>query len=326
MSELLEKVNVGGGQTGASSTADPVGGTATLPASKKQGDAMQKGQNPAGTAIEDTDSDNNTKPTGDASGSNKASIGTKASAASASMKEDVDAMFNGEELTEEFKEKATVIFEAAVQARIDEAKVALEEEYKIKLEEEVSTIQEELATKVDEYLQYVVQEWMAENEVAIQSSLKAEITEEFIDGMKSLFAEHYIEVPDEKLDVLGEMNAEIEELKAKLNDQINESIELKSRLNEKSRDEVFAQVSEGLAATQVEKLKTLAEGVDFDSADSFKKKLELVKENYFPTEKKQSVLTEEITGVDDDSTASAAAQTSGPMAKYVTAISRTLKQ
>lgn len=314
--EVLEAVEVGSGATGSSKTADPVGGTATLPASKKQGEAMQKGQNPAGTAIEDTDGDNNTKPTGDNSAANKASV---------AMKEDMDAMFSGEELSEEFKEKAAVIFEAAVAAKASERVAALEEQYTARLEAAVKEIDEQLATRIDEYLNYVVEHWMQENEVAVVSSLKAELTEEFISGLKSLFEQHYIELPEEKVDVVGELAEQVEALQAKLDDILKENIELKQVTDKATQKQIFDEVAEGLALTQVEKLQALAEGVDFTGAESYKAKLQLVKENYFPASKPAvQQLTEQVEELDD--AVEKPAQSAGPVAAYVKAISRTIKK
>lgn len=315
--ELKEKVSVGGGTTGISSVPDPVGGTATLPNSKKQGEGMQKAQGD----MQDTNAENNTAPTGDMSAQNKASIASKLGA----VKEHVDAMFNDEDLSEEFKEKASVIFEAAIAAKTEEIEAALEEQYNEKFEDAKTEIYEEMTARVDEYLNYIVEQWMEENQVAIESTLRAEIAEDFIHGMKNLFKEHYVEVPDEKYDVLGELAQKVEELEAQLNDTMNENMELRAQLSETTKDQLIQDVAEGLAATQVEKFKALAEGVEYDDAETYKRKLEIVKENYFPSGKKATELdTEEVESLSEGYEGKKAPVT--PVSNYVQAIARTIKR
>jgi hypothetical protein len=223
------------------------------------------------------------------SAQNKASIAMKGAA----MKEHIDAMFNGEDLSEDFKEKASTIFEAAIQARLSEEISELEEQYSTKLEEALEEVSAEMTSKLDDYLDYCVEQWMKENEVAIEHSLRTEITEEFMEGMKKLFAENYIEIPEDKLNVLEELTATVEQLEEKLNSQINENIELSKSISEYSKHEIFAEVAEGLVMTQVEKLRQLAEGIDFDSSNNYKRKLVLVKENYFPAKPASQDLKEE---------------------------------
>jgi hypothetical protein len=277
---------VGGGATGVSMVPDAGTKKTTLPSSKSQGD-----MNPQSLAgdQEETDPQNNTAPTGDMSAQNKATIATKAAA----MKEHIDAMFNGEDLSEDFKEKASTIFEAAIQSRLSEEIAELEEQYSTKLEEALEEVSAEMTSKLDDYLNYCVEQWMKENEVAIEHSLRTEITEEFMEGMKKLFAENYIEIPEDKLNVLEELTATVEQLETKLNDQINENIELSKSISEYSKHEIFDQVAEGLVMTQVEKLRQLAEGIDFDGTDNYKRKLVLVKENYFPTKPASQDMKEE---------------------------------
>ena len=258
----------------------------TLPSSKSQGDMNP--QTVAGDQ-EETDSQNNSAPTGDMSAQNKATIATKGAA----MKEHIDAMFNGEDLSEDFKEKASTIFEAAIQARLSEEIAELEEQYSTKLEEALEEVSSEMSSKLDDYLNYCVEQWMKENEVAIEHSLRTEITEEFMEGMKKLFAENYIEIPEDKLNVLEELTATVEQLEDKLNAQINENIELSKSISEYSKHEIFDQVAEGLVMTQVEKLRQLAEGIEFDESDNYKRKLVLVKENYFPTKPAAQDMKEE---------------------------------
>ena len=327
--KIEEKVEVGGGTTGVSHTADPHGGqTPTRTADKRNSESMPKGQNPANTPIEDTPTDNNVKPTGDASTSNKSSIAAKPSAASSSMKEHIDAIFSGEDLSEDFRNKATTIFEAAVSAQLQEEVKRLEEEYEQRLEESFKTLTDELVEKLDQYTSYATEQWMKDNEVAIESSIKTEITEGFINGLKSLFQEHYIEIPEDKVDVLGEMATKVDELEEKLNSVMQENIELKGQLSENTREKILADVSEGLAATQQEKLAALAEGVDFDTPENFKKKLEIVKENYFPSVTSTKQLFEEV---EEEALASNEEQTKKvnvdpSVSAYVSALSRTVKR
>lgn len=326
---IEEKVEVGGGTTGVAHGADPHGGqTPTRTADKRNSEPMQKGQNPANTPIEDTPTDNNVKPTGDASASNKGTIAAKPSAASSSMKEHIDAIFHGEDLSEDFRSKATTIFEAAVSAQVQEEVQRLEEEYEQKLEEDFKSLTNELVEKLDQYMNYAAEQWMQDNQVAIESSIKTEITEGFINGLKSLFQEHYIEIPEDKVDVLGEMATKVDELEEKLNSVMQENIDLKGQLSENTREKILADVSEGLAATQIEKLAALAEGVDFDTPDNFKKKLEIVKENYFPSVNSTKQLFEEV---EEEALASNEEQTKKvnvdpSVSAYVSALSRTVKR
>jgi hypothetical protein len=282
----LDELTVGGGTTGVSMVPDAGTKKTTLPNSKSQGD-----MNPQSVdgEQEETDSQNNSSPTGDMSAQNKASVAMKGAA----MKEHIDAMFNGEDLSEDFKEKASTIFEAAIQARLSEEIAELEEQYSTKLEEALEEVSAEMTSKLDDYLDYCVEQWMAENEVAIEHSLRTEITEEFMDGMKRLFAENYIEIPEDKLNVLEELTATVEQLEDKLNAQINENIELSKSISEYSKHEIFDEVAEGLVMTQVEKLRQLAEGIDFDGTDNYKRKLVLVKENYFPAKPAAQDMSEE---------------------------------
>lgn len=336
--QLDEKIQTGGGATGVAHTADPVDKKATLPASNL-GNGEQMPNKIAhiqpGEGEEETNTENNVKTTKDTAGSNKASVGTKGSSAAPgqtysfvpnSVKEDVDAMFAGSELSEEFKEKATVIFEAAVTAKINEVVADLEEQYNTALEEEVTKIHEELADKIDSYLSYVAEEWMKANEVAIEHSLRSEITESFIEKLKGLFEESYISVPEEKFDVVEDLQQQIEESKSKLDQVMEENITLKKSLEESARKEIIAQVTEGLAATQAEKLVALSEGVEFDSAEGYRKKLEIVKENYFPAEKPAGTKQNLLEQVNEESVEPAKATVNSPVSFYAQAISRTVKK
>ena len=333
--DLQEKASdlVGGGATGGSKSADPAAtgnAHANRGADKSQGETASK---KVEGEVQDTDSENNTKATGDASAKNKASVAAKPSAASASVKEEINGLF-GDDLSEEFKEKATVIFEAAIAGKIAEERSALEEEFatkKTELEESFAKakeeLQEELSGQVNDYLEYVVEQWMEENKVAIDTSLNAQIAEEFIDKLKALFVESYIQVPEEKVDVVEELAAKLEEMEEKLNGVVAENIELQKQIEAKTQAEVFADVSEGLVLTQVEKFRALAEGVDFDTTENYRKKLEIVKEQYFGEKKAapgKSIEEQEMVELDEETQPQT--KVAGPVANYVSAISRTIKK
>ena len=212
--------------------------------------------------------------------------------ASINVQEDVDALTEGEDLSEEFKKKASTIFEAAVKSKIRPEVERIEEEKSQEIAQEMETFKTELAEKVDGYLDYVVQEWMKENELAIERGLKGEIAEDFITGLKSLFEEHYIDVPDEKYDILESQAQKIEELEGKLNDTIGKLTEKKQSEDSLVRESVIKEVSSDLAETQTEKFASLVEDVEFTDKDSFTEKLNTLKENYFP-KSTPSQITEE---------------------------------
>jgi hypothetical protein len=199
------------------------------------------------------------------------------------MKEDMDALLSGEELSEEFVAKATTIFEAAVSARAEEIVEEIEDELIQQFQETVESIKEDLAAKVDDYLNYMVQEWVNENQLAIEKGLRAEIVEDFIGGLKNLFAEHYIDIPEDKVDVVEELTTKVEELEASLNEQIQSAVELSKQLNEQKKKEAIYTACEGLTQTQVEKMKSLAEGMEYSTEEEFAGKLETIKESYFKT-------------------------------------------
>jgi hypothetical protein len=253
----------------------------------------------------------------------KPALGQMPRATLGAVKEDIAAMFSGEDLTEEFKESASTLFEAALTARMNLEAVRIEEEAAEKLAEEVETIKEEMTNKIDQYLDYVVEQWVEENKLAIETSLRSEIAENFMEGLRNLFAESYINVPDEKIDVLGELHAQIEELTAKLDESINTTLELQAVIDEATQEATFDEVSEGLAATQVEKLRTLAEGIEFNDAETYTKKLNIIKDKYF-TEGKKVVSTGVISEEAEELTEQAA-PVPAHMAHYTAAISRTLK-
>ena len=201
------------------------------------------------------------------------------------MEDDVNALLGGEELSEEFKEKAKTIFEAAINSKVSEVKAKLDEEKTAAIEEAVVAHKKELTERTDSYLEYVAEEWLKENQLAVEHGLKTEMTESFLSGMKSLFEDHYVSIPDEKYDVVSTMVEKLDDMETKLNEQIEANVALNKRLSESASDVILADVSEGLAATQKEKLATLAEGVEFESEESYKEKLATLRESYFSDKK-----------------------------------------
>ena len=198
-----------------------------------------------------------------------------------SVEEDVNALLGGEELSEEFKEKAKVVFEAALNSKVKEIQEALEVQYAEKLAEEKEGLKDTLTERVDAYLEYVCEEWMTENELAVEHGLKTEMTESFLSGMKGLFEEHYVTIPEDKYDVLESMVEKLDEMETKLNEQIDKNIDLNKRLAESTAGSILDQIAEGLAVTQKEKLASLAESVEFESEEEYREKLETLKESYF---------------------------------------------
>ena len=197
--------------------------------------------------------------------------------------EDVDALLAGENLSEEFRTKAVVIFEAAVNARVQSISEQIQEKLVQQFDEEVDSFKQELAERVDDYLNYVVEQFMEENKLAVEQGLRAEITESFINGLKGLFSEHYIDIPEEKVDLVSELADQVTFLEDQLNEQINKSVDLNKELNEHKKMEAIHAVCESLTQTQVEKVVSLAEGVDFTTQEEFVEKLEMIKESYFPS-------------------------------------------
>ena len=204
------------------------------------------------------------------------------------VQEDIDALIAGEELSEEFQEKARTIFEAAINAKVAQIKEQLEAENAEKFAEEVAAAKESLAERVDSYLEYVSDEWFEENALAVEAGLKTEMTESFLSGMKGLFEEHYVTIPEDKYDVLESMVEKLDDMETKLNEQIEKNITLNARLSESAADGILNDVSEGLASTQKEKLASLAESVEFESEAQYRGKLETLKESYFNSKKESS--------------------------------------
>ena len=233
------------------------------------------------------------------------------------IEDDVNALLGGEELSEGFKEKAKIIFEAALKSKITEIKEAVEAQYEQRLIEEIEVIKEALSDRVDSYLEYVSEEWFVENELAIEHGLKTDLTESFLSGMKGLFEEHYVTIPEDRYDVLESMVEKLDDMETKLNEQIEKNISLNKRLAESVADGILDQVSEGLASTQKEKLASLAESVGFESEEEYREKLETLKESYFSRSVSPSAKTETLSeGVD-----SSHDSVSGSMAAYLKTLS-----
>jgi hypothetical protein len=241
-----------------------------------------------------------------------------------SMGESVEEMFAGSNLSEDFKEKATVIFEAAVNAKLQEEVDRLEEEFAAKLDEEVELVVSELTEKIDTYLDYVVEQWMEENQVAIERGIRAEIAESFIDGLRDLFIEHSINLPEEETDVLADMAEALEESEVARNNAINESIELYQELESLKAEKILESYSHGLTETQAEKFRALAEGVEFNDADEFKHKVEIIKEQFFGG---KSVLRESADDLDPiELDNNSTVKVDPTMSLYAEAISKTLRK
>jgi hypothetical protein len=266
------------------------------------------------------------RPDGDSVAIGKKKKKIKVQIPEINVKEDIDALVQGEELSGEFKQKAATIFEAAVHQKVMEVASTkideLETEYQNNLQEEIVVFREELTDKVDGYLNYVIEEWMKDNELALESSLKSEITEEFITGLKNLFTEHYIEVPDEKIDIVESLFDKVEELEGKFNSQLSENIKVKEELNEYRKNKILEEVCDDLADTQSEKMKELVEGVSYEEdADDFESKVKTIRESYFPNQQKQdgNVEQEDVMANDSEETP---VKVSNIMEAYSKAIAR----
>tara|TARA_Y100000593_G_scaffold31868_1_gene62792 strand:+ start:184 stop:1326 length:1143 start_codon:yes stop_codon:yes gene_type:complete len=243
------------------------------------------------------------------------------------VEEDINALIAGEELSEEFQEKARTIFEAAIKSKVAEITEGIKSEYEENLVEEVGAIKAELQERLDSYLEYVADEWVAENQLAVEHGLKTEMTESFLEGMKKLFEDHYVTIPEEKYDVIENMVDKLDDMESKLNEQIEKNVALNKRLAESTADVIFAEVTEGLAQTQKDKLATLVENVDFESENGYREKIETLKESYFPTKgsntqtSKSENLTEESEAVDYSSKA-----VSNTMERYLQTMTRVAKK
>jgi len=235
------------------------------------------------------------------------------------IEEDMNALFSGEELTEEFQEKAKTIFEAAISAKVAQIAEEMEAKNEERIVEEIETVKAALVERVDGYLEYVADEWLQENELAVEHGLKSEMTESFLSGMKDLFEAHYVSIPEDKYDVVESMVNKLDEMETKLNEQIERNVSLNHRLAESVADGIVSEVAEGLALSQKEKLAQLAESVEFESETSYREKLVTLKESYFgqkvQKETSEKVLTEE-----------AAPDYSGPMAQYMNILNQVAKK
>ena len=240
--------------------------------------------------------------------------------------EDINALIEGEELSEEFQAKARTIFEAAIKSKVSEIKEELKNEYEQSLIEQVASIKEEITDRADAYLEYVAEEWLEDNALAVEQGLKTEMTESFLNGMKGLFEDHYVTIPEEKYDVLHSMVEKLDEMEDKLNEQIKNNVALNKRLAESSADVILADVSEGLALSQKEKLASLAENVEFESETDYREKLGTLKESYFPTKTSTPKSTSENLS-EEVSTDEVASQDVNPtMQAYLNTLSRAAKK
>lgn len=238
------------------------------------------------------------------------------------MKEDIDAIFADDStISEEFKSKVSTIFEARVYDKIAMVQEELETQYASMLDEAVESVKEDLTEKVNDYLSYVVEQWIADNEIAIESGLRSELTEDFISGLRNLFAEHYIDVPAEKVDLVEELASKVEELESKLNEEIEYGIDLRKSLVESRKVEIAHEVTEGLTATQVEKIKSLAESVDYSTEEEYKDKLETIRENYFPSGIKKANVSQLQEKVEDGTS-----EKSGSADPYVQSVMNALSK
>jgi len=242
------------------------------------------------------------------------------------VEQDVQALFEGEELSEEFQDKARTIFEAAIKEKVSEIKENLQTAYEQALVEEVANVRDELTERVDAYLEYVADEWIQENQLQVESGLKTEMTESFLEGMKSLFEEHYVSVPEDKYDVLESMVDKLDEMESKLNEQIERNVALNQRLAESTSDVILADVSEGLALSQKEKLASLAENVEFESETDYRGKLEQLRESYFPTNQTTSAPSAHSETISEGTEVDSPQQVSSTMEAYMQTLSRVAKK
>lgn len=248
----------------------------------------------------------------------------RAAEKSKTTNEDVDALFSGENLTEEFKTQAKAIFEAAVLAKVEEAKAELEEQVQQQVEEQAQAFTESLVTKVDEYLEYVVSEWMEENKVAVESGLKAQIAEDFMVGLKNLFTENYIDIPEDKVEVVEGMAEKVIELEYEVDKLVSEQRELAEELNFYKKEMIIAELAEGLSEVQAAKLKSLAENIEFVSEEDYSHKVSLTKKKYFETKDAEDTAAPQSTSLDSEESLDESYSPS--MSRYMQSISRIVKK
>ena len=240
------------------------------------------------------------------------------------VEDDINALIAGEELSEDFQEKARTIFEAAINSKVSIIKEDLEKEYAKVLQEEIDSTKIQLTERVDSYLEYVAGEWLEENSLAVEQGLKAEMSESFLTGMKSLFEEHYVSIPEDKYDVLESMVNKLDDMEEKLNEQIDRNVALNKRLAESKSDGILSDVSEGLAVTQKDKLASLAESVEFESESDYREKLVTLRNSYFPTRQVASTPSDDSEMLSEESKESV--QSTGTMANYLTTLQRITKK
>ena len=241
------------------------------------------------------------------------------------MKEDMDALFTGEELTEEFKTKATTIFEAAVMVRVNQEVARIEEEFAAKLDSAAASQIEGLVEKVDGYLGYIAEQWLEQNEIALERGIKSEILEGFVGGLKSLFEEHYIDIPEEKYDLVGSLEEQVEELESKLNDQVAANVALTKSIAEAKRAEIVATVSEGLTDTETEKFNALVEELSYEDAETFETKVKTIRENYFTNKAAAGVKSVVTDTPVEQLTEEKKPQVDPTIASYLTALNKIVK-
>ena len=304
------------GQTGS---ADDLGGPITKPAPNSEPSVGAKASAKAkksATKVNATGGTPDPMPTLDGSAPGQKNEEVEKKELSIDVSDDVNALLKGEEFSEEFKFKATTIFEAAVKAKVVEELEKLEKVYEEKLQAKLAEVTESMETRVDSHLEYTAEQWIKENQLAVDNGLRNELTEEFITGLKNLFEEHYVDIPEDKYDVLSDMSEKLDDMEKKLNEQIETNVELNKAIGTYTKNGIIAEISEGLAQTQKEKLASLAEGVEFVSEESYREKVVTIKENYFPSTKasssedlveKQQVIAEDL---------------EGPMASYAAALSK----
>jgi hypothetical protein len=321
--EQLDEVKATGENSMANDPVVPAGGSPmkkNRPADKSQSvdpnadDIEDDVKTPQGTAAD-------SKSPAEGPGTGKKAPARMAD--KAAMKESIEEMFGGQDLSEEFKEKATVVFEAAVNAKLNEEVARLEEEFEAKLEEQAEAAVSDLVEKVDSYLDYVVEKWMEENELAIEAGIRTEMAESFMNGLHDLFIEHNVDISDEAADIVSEMAEELEAKENQLAEAIEQTIALRKDLAEAHKQDAFEEISEGLTETQVEKLEKLAEGVDFDTIEDYKHKVSIIKENYFGG-KALTESVDEVDPVEDEATDTRYVDPA--VASYAAAISKTLRK
>jgi hypothetical protein len=240
------------------------------------------------------------------------------------IEDDINALIAGEQLSEDFQEKARTIFEAAINSKVSIIKEDLEAEYAKVLQEEIDSTKIQLTERVDSYLEYVAGEWLEENSLAVEQGLKAEMSESFLTGMKSLFEEHYVSIPEDKYDVLESMVNKLDDMEEKLNEQIDKNVNLTKRLSESKSDGILSDVSEGLAVTQKDKLASLAESVEFESESDYREKLVTLRNSYFPTRQVASTPSDDSEMLSEES--KEPVQSTGTMANYLTTLQRITKK